>query len=178
MTKIKSLHKQVELFHKLASYGDRSAFLEAVAQQATLTGPMPPMPGTPKPTLRQFFSPQKSTSPDATYPVSKDMSWTPVGVMPTKDLEKTQVLPEQKIVGDLPAKQYPAISPEVQDHLNQLLVPGGEIMPLKLDGKLGPETQRAAQLFKQKYNKPATPANIKEEYLAAKHPELETKFPA
>lgn len=149
MNKIKFLHKQVELFHKLAHYGDREVFLEAVAQQPSLSGPTPPPPGTPKPTLRQFFSPPQP---------------------PTTTTEQT-------IVGNPPV-QYPSIPTDVQDQLNQLLVPTGSIMPLKLDGKFGPLTQQAAKLFTQKFNKPATPANIKEEYLAMRNPELETKFPA
>ena len=165
MTKIKSLHKQVEVFHKLASYGDMAAFLEAIGQQPSLSGPTPLPPGTPKPTLKEFFAPSKA--PQSLNEFIPSTLQTP----------STYIGDVDKPAGTPPA-QYPAISTETQDQLNQLLVPGGEIMPLKLDGKLGPKTQQAAQLFKQKYNKPATPANIKEEYLAAKHPELETKFPA
>ena len=72
-----------------------------------------------------------------------------------------------------PPASYPAISPETQNQLNDLLVPGGEIFMLNPDGKLGPKTQAALAKFKAKYNMPATAANIKQ-----MHQLVNMNFPA
>jgi peptidoglycan hydrolase-like protein with peptidoglycan-binding domain len=48
----------------------------------------------------------------------------------------------------------PTIDKTVQDKLNTLLVPSGEIMPLKVDGLLGDRTKSAIEAFKKKYNVP------------------------
>lgn len=77
-----------------------------------------------------------------------------------------------------PASKAQVISREIQDQLNQILLPYEKIaIPIKTDGILGPETQKALDAFKQTYSRPATPANIKEIYLQVKHPELVTKPP-
>jgi hypothetical protein len=50
MSKFDSLLKQVELFERLADYGDRTAFLRSLSQALpapSLTGPTVPTPGTP-----------------------------------------------------------------------------------------------------------------------------------
>lgn len=76
-----------------------------------------------------------------------------------------------------PSHSYSAIPKETQDQLNKLLVPAGNIMPLALDGQLGPQTAKAIEIFKSKYNVPATIRSIKEVYLKENNPEIETKTP-
>ena len=103
-----------------------------------------------------------------------------------------QMLPEQVIVGNPPsnaptAKQvlpevveayYPPIPVETQGQLSDLLVPAGLLaVPLKEDGKIGPKTREAMQAFITKFNLPATPENIKGEWLKLRNPGLETKNP-
>jgi hypothetical protein len=169
MKKYDSLLKRAEEFEKLAVYGDRATFLQAIAQgqipvpQATLTGPTvktPGSPGTPggrKLTLREQLSgvedkPLKSWKDMVT---KEDAPAPPATVAPTA----------------------PSVSKETQDQLNQILVPYGKILPIKVDGILGPETQKAISEFKKTYSKPGTADAIKEVYLQVKNPGLVTKAP-
>ena len=149
------LLERVELFYKMAAYGNRGKFLNSMAQTQTL----------PEETI--VGHPAANEQEEIELPEQ-----TIVGQPPKAGTPPTQYLPEQKIVGE-----YAPISTEVQDHLNQLLVPGGAIAPLKLDGKFGPDTQKAMQTFKGKYNLPATPDNNKSVLMKEKHPELATKAP-
>jgi hypothetical protein len=67
---------------------------------------------------------------------------------PISSEESTVKVPEIKIT---PSK-YPSISKDIQTKLNQILVPFGDMLPIKEDGSLGPETQKALNIFKAKYN--------------------------
>jgi len=72
--------------------------------------------------------------------------------VPAPQQESTVQVPELKIT---PSKsKYPSIPKDVQTKLNKILVPTGDIFPLKEppDGILGPETQKALDAFKTKYN--------------------------
>lgn len=66
----------------------------------------------------------------------------------------------------------PPIDKKVQKMLNELLAfqQHAEIMPLREDGELGPETRKALAKFKAKYNKPASVAAITEEFNKSKNP--------
>lgn len=57
-------------------------------------------------------------------------------------------------------KQLNKISPDIQDKLNELLVPTGKILPIKVDGILGPETRKAIDLFKKDHNIPSTTPDL------------------
>lgn len=129
------LIKRVQLFYKLASYWQRKDFLKAMGQDAapSLSGPVPPPPGTPK-TFKELFAPKKPAAPES-----------PV-----------QTLPEVNIEG------FPPVDPKTQDQLNDLLATKGLIFPeLELDGKLGPETKKAMDTFTNQFGMPATPQNIR-----------------
>ena len=52
------------------------------------------------------------------------------------------------------ASKLTNIPQDIQELLNKILVPAGEIVPLKTDGILGPDTQKAIETFKTKYNVP------------------------
>lgn len=72
--------------------------------------------------------------------------------IPAVQQDSTVKVPELTIT---PSKsKYPSIPKDVQTKLNQILVPSGDIFPLKEppDGILGPETQKALNAFKAKYN--------------------------
>jgi len=169
----KALQERVKLFYKLATYGDRASFLQSIGQQI----PIPKVP--------------------------EGMEWTPIGVVPKGSLNTapTQInlpeqvitgnppnpnapqeiinLPEQVITGTPPAQSYMLpIGKDVQGQLSDLLMPKGLIaVKLDEDGKIGPKTRQALVAFKQHYNLPATPQNIKAVWLKERNPELETKFP-
>lgn len=160
MKKWESLFKKVELFEKLAVYGDRKSFLQALAQAApaaSLTGPVinPGTPGTPGGRPLSFSEKLKGQ-------VEKQKE--PVTIAPVT-IEGT------------PPSGYMSIPKETQDQLNMLLVPPGNIVPLKTDGKLGPQTQKAIEIFKAKFQAPGTPAGIKEVYLRENNPGIVTKAP-
>lgn len=75
-------------------------------------------------------------------------------------------------------QNFPPIPKETQDQLNKILLPYEKIaIPIKVDGQLGPETQKAIEIFKQTYNKPGTPKAIREIYLQVANPDIQTKTP-
>jgi len=154
----KSIHEQVKLFYKLAVYGDRADFLNRIGQM---------LPSATRPAGGVDLNP--TLAPKQLQPELQGGKW--VNPSDNAPAPQVQTLPEEKIVG------YPPIPTETQDQLNKLLVPSGKIMPLALDGKLGPETAKAVKLFKDTYKKPATVQSIKDTYLAEAHPEIETQFP-
>lgn len=55
---------------------------------------------------------------------------------------------------------FPPIDPKVQSMLNDLLVPEGDILPLKMDGEKGPRTQKALEAFMKRFQKPGTPEAV------------------
>lgn len=98
--------------------------------------------------------PNQSVMPPAEPNASIDPNPpTPSGVMN---------MPENHITG------YRPIDKNVQKMLNQLLVPPGYYLPIKEDGKMGPETQKALSIFKSKFSKPASVAAITEEFNKSK----------
>lgn len=138
MKKIDELVKKVEVFERLAVYGDRSTFLKSLAQEFG-------------PSLEGGFSakpnePNASVDPNAAAPSG------------------TVNLPADHITG------YRPVDKNVQSMLNDILVPSGDILPLTLDGRLGPNTKDALAKFKAKYNKPASVAAITEVHNQVKNP--------
>ena len=144
MTDYKALIHRIQLFYKLALYGERDTFLNAIAQGITYNNPS----GGPL------------TEQERMEAVKGKIPPPPPAALPAPTLIE---VPEQVITGTPPVQAIPT---DTQDQLNDLLVPAGLLaVPLALDGKLGPKTQQAAQAFKAKYNMPATPANIKAVHL-------------
>ena len=132
------LLERVQLFYKLATYGKRDKFLRAMGQQGEVIHATPvTIEGTPPPVINA----------------------TPVTITGTPPPEMINATPVT--ISGTP----PAVSAETQGQLNDLLVPKGAILPLKLDGLVGPQTQKAQDAFKAKYNVPATAANIKAVHL-------------
>src|ERR1700729_4251133 len=131
----KRLIQQVNLFYKLAQYGDRSRFLNALGQAASLSGPTPPVPGSPgtaggRPlTLEEKLRGQPNQTLNEYTPPAE----ATIPTISVEDLPKTPSAPVQA----------PKIDKEIQTQLNAILVPSGDILPLKEDGILGPETQKA-----------------------------------
>lgn len=78
--------------------------------------------------------------------------------------------PKPATVKETVINEYPSIAPQVQKMLNQLLVPPRYNLQIKEDGKLGPETSKALNIFKSKFNKPASVAAITEEFNKLKSP--------
>jgi len=50
--------------------------------------------------------------------------------------------------------KFPSIPREIQEMLNKILVPAGLAVPFKVDGSLGPDTQKAIDVFRKAYNVP------------------------
>ncbi len=138
MGKFDVLLKKAEMFEKLAVYGDRKSFLQALSQE------------DPWAAVRQKLEEERGLPP-ATIPPPPPASTQPAA---------------QPSAAPAPAAtSHQSFPLEAQDQLNKILLPYEKIaVPLKLDGKLGPETQKALEAFRQTYGKPGTPENIKEVY--------------
>lgn len=216
MSKFDSLVKRAEQFEKLAIYGDRKTFLEAIAGKVvTLSGPMKAEVGavTNGPLgwgentqavinkLTDLMSAPNVNTDDLANALQEAASKLPKSA-PQSHMQAVQDLiakvqqlgtPENMVTWhDLRSKEdatptttptpaksnYPAIAKETQDQLNQILLPYGKIaVPLQLDGSLGQKTQAALNAFKQTYNLPATPENIKKIYFqVVKHIEPKAPF--
>jgi len=126
MKNLNALLKKVELFERLAVYGDRRSFLEALAQQTDWTDEM----------HREGDLPEDHSIPAPPAPLS---------------YQPTLNLPEQTIMGNPPSRS-PSIDQQsilnVQKYLNQKL-PYSEI---KEDGIWGPETAKLVLEWAQKNN--------------------------
>lgn len=128
MKKLEFLVKKVEMFEKLAVYGDRKSFLQALSQDAGISK-----------------EPNYSAVP--TDSSSTESNSTPWG--------QHNLLVDQK--KNAPSKpNMPPVAKEVQSKLNELLVAAGKIFPLDVDGLLGPRTRKALDVFKREYNLPST----------------------
>ena len=132
------LLERVQLFYKLAVYGNRDKFLQAMGQQVSTTNiPFPGGGGA--------GYPHHDRVEDVPPPSPPMINATPV-----------------EITGTPPKAQLPAIPLATQTQLSDLLVPQG-LIPIKLkeDGIVGDKTRQALTAFQTKYKMPATPANIK-----------------
>lgn len=84
---------------------------------------------------------------------------TPEAEKYLKDLEapkpsSSQTLKETTIVAN------PPINPKIQQMLSDLLVPYGDIFPLKPDGEMGPQTKDALRKFKARFGDTKTVAQV------------------
>lgn len=61
--------------------------------------------------------------------------------------EQVMQMPADRITG------YAPIPNDVQEKLSELLSVRGDYIPFKADGKLGPETKKALDIYQQKYNR-------------------------
>lgn len=66
----------------------------------------------------------------------------------------SQTLKETTIVAN------PPINPKIQQMLSDLLVPYGDIFPLKPDGEMGPQTKDALRKFKARFGDTKTVAQV------------------
>lgn len=122
MSKYNSLVKKAELYEKLALYGTRKDFLNAIAQVTPTVG------GTPE--GEKYLQELSLNSP---------------APLPNQTVSETVI-------------QAPTnIDPEIQNMLNHIL--DDQIVPLRSDGILGPQTKDALKKFIAKYG-PATKDNI------------------
>ena len=129
MKNLDSLVKKVELFERLATFGDRKAFLQAIAQEIE-TFPAPSASGINAP-----YVPGTAPKPPSSVPLAQPEN---------PNAGKLQ-MPEQKIMSTPPAKNYgdPATVELLQIFLNKALKPqimAGQRGPIDQDGKFGPET--------------------------------------
>jgi len=132
MKKIDSLLKRVELFERLAVYGDRKSFLQALAQEVQ------PFPAASNSGVNAPYVP--GTEP----PVNNSNSVT---TLPTTTImgDAAQQIPEMKYTA--PLTFNPNVK-KVQDFLNQELAVKNPIMaPIKSDGLWGAETAKAVKLW-------------------------------
>lgn len=143
MSKADVLLKKASSFERLALYSDRKVFLQAIAQDV------------------QQFPPVSNKGINAPYmegtepPVNQSVSAPTVTHEQAPDLQ----MPLEHITG------YKPINKEQQSALFRTVTQDGLgfFDPNDADGKLGPQTRKALDLYKQKYfaNKPnATDAEV------------------
>lgn len=228
MSKNKKLIQNVDVFHKLALFGDRSSFLKSLAQDIlvnfphdTLSGLFSEIATRANALARDWESADKASGPQAnnlkdyarafekaSIPsyfsnraaldekvndvkrwasiMASDLAKAPAQLSSqVKSLQDALSRIEQNVAGfyrnvaGLPysgepskaptdtatpvatqtdnkpaAQRYPNIPRDIQDLLNQILVPAGLIVPIKTDGSLGPDTQKAIETFRKQYNVP------------------------
>ncbi len=146
MKKLDKLFQQVEFFEKMAIYGDRKSFLKSLAQNQSVEPTYTANPASSEPNQSVAPAPQAPIGPPTEQPYA----------MP----EKT-VMPYEENQGQV---AYRPIDKGIQRMLNQMFVQNGEMLPIKEDGKLGPETRKALELYKTKYNRPATSASVSQTF--------------
>jgi hypothetical protein len=129
MSKVDELLKKVELFEKLAVYGDRKSFLQALAQSP----------------LDESFN-QKAFEDAADKALEYEPTPAYVPRLPNVPTENVVNLPEVNISGKAPA-QYPSVPKDIQQSLG---FEGAQV-----DGVLGPETRRRLDAQKLYFKLPA-----------------------
>ena len=129
---INSLVKKASLFERLATYGNRRSFLEALSQDKGETiGFTPEQLEMMNPT-RQPTSFQRGDGP-VEFPETSNQGAT----HPWQGGDPAVAKPAQP-------KSWPAVPTQVQEALNNL----GYTPELKVDGKLGPATRKAIDWYK------------------------------
>lgn len=132
-----ALLKRVELFERIALYGDRTAFLKSLGQNT------PPLAGT---------TPNR-------YPGPPEAGWreADVAAPTTIPLPSPAIITENPTI-KMPAvnitSKYPSIPKDQQKALSRITTVEGLGTPLKIDGLLGPKTQAAIDAFKSKMKTP------------------------
>jgi len=141
MSKFNTLFKKIELFEKIAVYGDRVAFLQTLSQAA-------PVPSLTTPGSGLGITPGTPGTP-AGRPLTLSEKLTGQPVYKPEELPKATT-------PSAPAA-YPSIPVNTQSQINQLmqdLIGTGKAVPsepLKLDGQLGPKTQKAVETVLKQY---------------------------
>lgn len=187
MKKYSDLLHKIDVFEKLAVYGDRKTYLKSLASS---TIPVASLPGTLVNNLNSLFTLINNPNLELKYldtmeggNVNVDQLTSLVQSAPTTDPNATNLVNQivsqlKQIKGpEVDSGHYAPIPKETQDQLNKLLVPSGDIFPLKTDGLLGQKTKDAIDIFKRKYNAPGTVESIKEVYLRENNPDIVTKTP-
>lgn len=134
MSKADTLLKKATSFERLAIYSDRKSFLQALSQS--------PEAGDVKPLLDydEFGNPKPQGIP-APPPAAREPSSFERDEQP-----KFHEIPTVNITGQLPVR------PSQQEALSRVVTVDGIGMPIKADGVLGPETQKAIDAFKKKFD--------------------------
>lgn len=124
------LFSQIDLFEKLASFGKREDFLNKLSQQGT------------------EWSEEEKQQLDP-----RDILGHPQaeGIPPIPPNVEGRSLPKEAPKA-APHAAFPFIPAKTQQMLSQLLAERGQFIPLKIDQKLGPQTQKALDIFKKEYN--------------------------
>lgn len=139
MKKIDALLKKVEVFEKLAVYGDRKSFLKTLAQEL----PRVVVPNAGPPGSGGHWSDPNSLAPDVAPSPDRDDS-----ILMQKHLN-APAAPEKAAPGRAPAQFDPRVK-AVQSLINRQLVPAGIISPIDEDGKWGTETASALKQWGDK----------------------------
>jgi hypothetical protein len=138
MSKADTLLKKSITFEKLALYSDCKSFLQAIAQDIQSFPPVSNkgintdyMPGTAPPVNNL---PQEQNNVSREQELQENMNQPGVK------------MPMDRVIG------YPTIPQDAQAALFRINTIDGLGLPGKIDGKLGPETRRAINVFKKKFN--------------------------
>jgi hypothetical protein len=164
------LIKKVEVFEKLALYGDRSSFLKALAQ--SVDGETQKVLQQIKDTLLQANVTDKNLlnllnngiyfndlKPQEIITALNNLTYRNTNMAADDAVNKAQQLAQQLMTAprEMPATSSPAtkspafqVTPAQQRALGKILTLEGFGVPIKTDGIFGPETQQALKLFKEK----------------------------
>lgn len=135
MSKADTLFKKATAFERLALYSDRQAFLQALAQQKPLINPQGPQPTDPN--MHPY------TQPD--WESERDREFGSPGTIPAPTEQPVQAT--EKVI-----KEFPPIDTVAQEALSRVTTVEGIGLPLKIDGKLGPETRKSLEAFKKRFD--------------------------
>lgn len=179
MTKNNKLLRDVEVFHRLAVYGNRSSFLKSIAQTVPLNenlkqriesvlNDIPDSNRKAQTHLMDFLS-RSDVDLKELYDAVVNASNAVPGDQPVKlqkalDLAKTIREMMKSPETTTPTKESPmvfspdkitgyrSIPKQIQEKLSDLVIRMGWGMPLQIDGRIGPETRKAIETFKLKNN--------------------------
>jgi peptidoglycan hydrolase-like protein with peptidoglycan-binding domain len=166
------LIKKVEVFEKLALYGDRSSFLKALAQ--SVDSETQQVLQQIKDTLLQanvkneklfnllnngIMFPSQGLKAQEIITALNNLTYRNTNTTADDALKKAQQLAQQLMTAprEMPATVSPStksptfqVTPDQQRALGKILTLKGFGVPIKTDGIFGPETQQALKLFKEK----------------------------
>lgn len=150
MKKYDKLLNKVELFHRLAIFGDRKAFLQSLSQNA------PPIAGT---TTSDKYLPSSDWQEESNkeFGTERTIPAPPPAETAEEKFQRLQQTYQDLATPETAETSATPYSPQVQKVQEALTgLFGKEVVgPRGADGKLGNDTKKAIERFRAEYNVPS-----------------------